>query len=231
MDTLRKPFFVAALILCALVVVIELTGTLVVRPGGAGTELATPGQGIRALAIVDGLLLYQLFLMGIALVVNERLYSRIQGIGSCLVSLILLVGGVLALVASFVLLMLMITLLMATPFGTIAYFAIFGHFPFASATITLSILMTLKMFMVICLLVANLRFLTMKGLMLLVITSLAANFIVHFVHAVVPGFLVSISDGVGALIVIILGLVWAIVLLVYAIPAILKALRLKSAAA
>ena len=231
MNTLRKPFFIAALILSALVVLIELTASVIVRPDGASAEMATPGQGIRALAFVDGLLLYQLLLMGISLVMNARLYSRIQGIGSLILAILMLLSGIFALVVSFALLILMITLLMAVPFGTIAYFAAFADFPYGSATITLSTLMTLKMFMVICLLAANLRFLTMKGLMLLVITSLAANFLVHFLHALVPGFLMSITDGVGALIAIVLGLIWAIVLLVYAIPSILKALRVDRAVA
>ena len=61
--------------------------------------------------------------------------------------------------------------------------------------------------------------------MLLVLTSLLCNIIISFLHGLVPGFLVSITDGVGAIIVAILAIIWLLFLGIGAIIAIIKALQ------
>lgn len=78
LDTLRKPPFIIALVLIAL--------TLLVEVGAVGWP--TPGYGIPYVALLDGLLLFTVGLMGIALVVPERVHGRVQGIATLVVSLL-----------------------------------------------------------------------------------------------------------------------------------------------
>jgi hypothetical protein len=66
------------------------------------------------------------------------------------------------------------------------------------------------------------RFLQNKGLVLLILTSLVANLIIGFLHAIVPGILVSITDNVASLIVVVLGAIWAVVYLVGGVVSVIK---------
>ena len=54
---------------------------------------------------------------------------------------------------------LLISLLLAVPFGTIVYLAIYGFFNRGGASATLSLLMLLKIVFAVCLVVAEQRFL------------------------------------------------------------------------
>ena len=119
----------------------------------------------------------------------------------------------------------MVTLLLAFPFGTIAYLIIWGSFPRGEAAAVLALLMFLKLVFAGTLVAAQPRFVQNKGLVALVLTSLVANVVVAFLHALVPGVLVSILDAVAAIVVAIVAIVWAIVLLIGSIPAIVTAVR------
>ncbi|MFC7483970.1 hypothetical protein ACFQX7_33540 [Luedemannella flava] len=72
---------------------------------------------------------------------------------------------------------------------------------------------------------AQQRFIQNKGLVALVFTSLVANVIVAFLHGMVPGILVSITDAVAGIVVAIIAIIWGIVLLIGSIPAIVNAVR------
>jgi hypothetical protein len=61
---------------------------------------------------------------------------------------------------------------------------------------------------------AHQRFLQNKGLVLIIATSFLANLIIAFLYGFVPGFLVSITDAVAAIVICILALVWGIVYLI-----------------
>jgi hypothetical protein len=123
------------------------------------------------------------------------------------------------------LLILMVTLLLAVPFGTLAYLAIYGFFNRGGAAAVLGLLMVLKVGVGASLIAAQQRFLQNKGLVLLVLSTLLCSAIVSLLHGIVPGILVSITDAIGAIINGICGLIWAVVLLIGAIPAILKAVK------
>ena len=141
-----------------------------------------------------------------------------------IVSLLLLLGCLAAGVAAIGLLMLLIGLLLALPFGPIAYAAMgYATFPTGAAATTLGLLMTGKLIASGALVMAHQRFLQNKGLILLIATSLLATIIVSFLHGMVPGFLVSVTDLIAALIVVILAAVWVIVSLVFSIIAVIKA--------
>lgn len=143
----------------------------------------------------------------------------------------MLIGAIVIIMVAVGLLMLMVSLLMAVPFGTAIYFATYGTFDTGGARITLGMLMSLKLGFAACLLFAHQRFLQNKGLVLLILTSLLGNVIVSFLHGFVSGPLVSITDDIGAIIVAILAAIWALVFLLGSIPAIVKALRVDRALA
>lgn len=250
MAELRKPLFFVALGAMLLVVLAEL-GTGIALPTESGVQLGglldelpedsdvnlgdletlrqdqptPPGLGIPRMVLLDALLLFTVGLMGAALLIPERIHGRVQGIVSLVVSLLVLIASIGAIFEALGKLMLMVALFMAPPFGTLAYMAIYGFFPKDAAAGLLGLLMLLKLIFLGALFFAHPRFLENKGLMLIIATSLLANFVVALLHSLVPGFLVSITDAVAAIVVAVLAAIWAIVFLVSAIVSIVKALR------
>jgi hypothetical protein len=240
---LRKPFFIVAIIAMVLVVLVELGSALMIGGADAGGALLAqaqllgadvpnasgveepPGRGIPYLVLVDIILLYTVTLMGVGLLVPDRLHGRVQGILTLIGSIILIIVAFIMLIIAFIELLIMIALFFAPPFGTLAYLAIWGFFPRGDASVILSLLMFLKLAFCVFLLLAHQRFLQNKGLVLLVLTSLICNIIVAFLHGFVPIILVSIVDDIAAIIFAILAIIWGIVLLIGSIPAIVKAVR------
>ena len=109
---------------------------------------------------------------------------------------------------------LMVTLLMAIPFGTLVYLARYADFDTTKAAAILGTLMFLKVVLVIALVIAHERFLLNCGFIVLMATSFIAMIIVTFLHNFPPGFLVSITDGIAAIIVSILAIIWGIIFLI-----------------
>jgi hypothetical protein len=227
-----------------LVVLVELGSGLVLGGAPAGTALEQqgtdlgvevnnvsdveepPGRGIFMLVLVDGILLYTVALMGLSLVIPEKVQARAQGCATFILSIVLIIVGIILAIITLIELVVMVTLFLAVPFGTIAYLALWGFFPRGDAAVLLSLLMFLKIAFCVFLVLAQQRFLTMKGLMLLVLTSLVCNLIVAFLQNLVPIIIVSIFDNIAALIVAIIAIIWAIVLLVLSIPSIVATIRL-----
>jgi hypothetical protein len=214
---MRKPVFLIALVVIGLVVLVELSSIALignVAPAANSLGVSITGQGIPSMSILDGLIFYAILVMAIALILPERFQSKIQGIATIVVALLLLLACVIRIFIDLQLLFLMLGLLLAVPFGTIAYLAIWGHFDTGSARIALSLIMFLKIAFGVCLIVAQQRFLKNKGLVLIILTSLAANLLIAFLYGLVPGFLVSILDMVAAIAVCILAAVWIIVYMI-----------------
>ncbi|MDJ0893257.1 MAG: hypothetical protein QNK18_18950 [Gammaproteobacteria bacterium] len=235
MDSLRKPLFLAALVLILLAVLVEVSSVGFLGPAAsAGSELQSlqsPGLGISYLALVDGILLFSIGLMALGLVIPARIQGRLQGIVNFIFFLLLLLAAIGLVFLAILLLTMMITLLLAVPFGTIAYMAAFADFNVGAARATLGTIMTLKLAFAVCLVLSNPRFLEVKGLMLLVMLSLLANVIVSFLHGLGPTFVVSILDALAAIVVGIIGAIWALVSLIGSIPAIIKLIRVDRALA
>lgn len=259
MGGLRVPVFLVAVVLMAIVVLIELGSLLLPHQAPSPDQVVTtlcqdkssdpdhkcdqpgridlrnqvannkepprPGLGIPYMALVDGLLLFILGLMTASLVIPPRVQGRLQGLVSLIVTLLLILAGVVMVFVALNLLILMVSLLLSIPFGTLVYLAIFGFFDRAGAQITLSLTMLLKAAFAICLVIAHQSFLTDKGLLLLVGASLISNLIIGFLHGLVPGFLVSITDAVAAIVVAIIGIILAILALVGSIVSIVKAIQ------
>jgi hypothetical protein len=219
-EDLRLPFFVAALVLVTLVVLVEL-GSKFASAVGVGGPV---GLGIPYLVLVDGMLLYMVILMALALFMPERIHGELQGIVTLIISFLTALLSLGMIFAALFAMLGMISLLLAAPFGTIAYFAIFGHFARGAASGELAVIMTLKLLFAGALVLAQQRFLENKLLVFTVVLALVANVIVSFLQGFVPFFLVSITDALAAIVLGVLGLVLAIVLLLRSIPAVLKAI-------
>lgn len=227
MDSLRRPLFLVALVLIFLAVLVEVSSVAFLGSAAPSdlSALESPGLGISSLAVVDGILLFSIGLMALGLVIPARVQGRIQGIVNFIFFLLLLLAAIGLVVMAIIALTMMVTLLLAVPFGTIAYMVAFADFNVGAARGTLGTIMTLKLAFAVFLILANPRFLQVKGLVLLVLLSLLANIIVSFLHGLGPAFIVSILDALAAIIVGIIGAIWALVSLIGSIPAIVKLIR------
>jgi hypothetical protein len=241
-NDIRAPFLLLAVVVLAMVVLVEIGSSLVVGGGSrvadlaeqaaeldveveAGSVTEPPGRGITYLALVDVVLLYSVGLMGAGLVVPERLLGRAQGVATFIGSIVLIVVALILLIIAFVELLIMVTLLAATPFGTIAYLALWGFFPKGDAAVLLGLILFLKLLAVVCLVLAHQRFLRFKRLMVLVATSFGCTLLVVFLHGLVPSVLVAILDNVAAIVIAVVAIIWAIVLLVGSIFSIVSTVR------
>jgi hypothetical protein len=244
-DELRRPPLIAALALFGLCVALELGSTAFLHTASlpasaldntayattqmhdallsASSQSKPPGIGIPYLALLDVIVTYSLALMVLSLVVSRNVEAKLQGVVSLIGSIVLLIVAIVLTLIAFFELLLMVTLFFAAPFGTIAYLAIWGSFPKGGAAVVLSLLMVFKIAAVVCVVLAQQRFLHVKSLMLLFLTSLVATLIVSFLHGIVPGPVVSITDAIAAIIVGILAVIWAIVILIGSIPAVIAA--------
>jgi hypothetical protein len=221
-DELRKLPLIVACALMVVAVLLELGSAAFMHGSGDGKP---PGLGIPYLALVDGILAYSLGLMVLALVLDPNVQAKLQGIVTLILSFLLALGSLALIFLAFTKLLIMVALFFAAPFGTIAYLAVWGHFPKAAAAVVLSLILLLKIGATICLPLAQQRFLKLKSLILLVATSFLATIVVSFLHGFVPGPLVSITDALAAVVVGILALIWAVVILVGSINAVVQALQ------
>ena len=220
-DELRKPFFILALVLLGFAALVEGAAKWV--GVGHSPTAAAAGYGVPSILLLDSLLIFTVTLIGLALLLPERVQGRIQGLATLIVSLFVLIGAMALIFFSLQLLTLMVSLLLAPIFGTIAYIAGWGKFDRGATAAVLGLAMLLKLGFAICLVLAQQRFLENKGLVLLIATSLLAVLLLSFLHGVVPGFLVSITDMLGALIIAIVTLIWAVIFLIGSIISIVKA--------
>jgi hypothetical protein len=225
----KLAFFFLGAFALALSVVVEL-GSLALL-GNFNTNQAiqdspAPGIGIRALILIDFILAYAILLIAVDMAPGFRVVlGRIQGVVTLVLSILSIIIAIAAIYVAIALVVLMLSLLLSPPFGTIAYFAVWGSFDKSTARVILSASMFLKLIGVGMIVVSNPSFLKNIGFMLLMICSLAATFILGLLHAFPPSFLVSITDAIGAIIAGIIALIWSVVLLIGAIFAIIRAIR------
>lgn len=241
---LRKPLFTTAVVMVALIVLTELGLSFAVGGGAVTTDLTdtslgvpadlvaagpaadTPsGSGIRYLALLGGLLLFTVLLLGSSVVVSQRAYARVQGLASLVVALAWILMSVLLALAALARLMLMIGLFVSPPFGTLAYLLGWGFFPVGDAAAVLALLPLLKSVFVGFLVASQPRFLQVKGLMPLVALSFGLQVVLGLIHGFLPRVVVSIGAVAWALVTAVVALVWAVVMLVTAVPAIVNAVR------
>ncbi|MCU1443110.1 MAG: hypothetical protein JWQ59_1260 [Cryobacterium sp.] len=250
---LRRPLYIAAVVVAFLVVLAELglsfvvsnsdvpavdAGTaemLGVPPGTTVLPSADtsdpPGAGIAFLALMDGLVLFTVLMLGLSLIIPLRVYGRVQGIVTLIVTFLWILMCLLLALVAVVKLFLMIGLFVAAPFGTLAYLAIWGSFPKGTAAAILAGLLLLKIVFGVLLVLAQPRFLRVKGLVILVALSVVLQLVLSFIHGFLPGPVVAIGDQFWAIVTGIVALVWALVMLIGSIPAIVNAVRVSGAVA
>src|SRR5437016_8218920 len=143
MERLRTPFFVIAIVAMALVVLVEIGSPFLLGGYDAGAAVSAqaaqlgvdvpaggvttpPGRAIGYLALVDGIVLFTVALMGAGLLLPDRIHGRLQGVVTLIFSILLILAALALLVIAIAQLVLMVTLLLAIPFGAIAYLIIWG---------------------------------------------------------------------------------------------------------
>ncbi|NIM94238.1 MAG: hypothetical protein GTO18_11075 [Anaerolineales bacterium] len=251
MKSLQRPFFFLAIALIVVIVLVDI-GASIVIPGLGGHVTAgmfpegseereafesidqneleilsgkkPPGLGIPYMALLDGVVLFTVALMGASLVIPQRVHGRVQGCATLIFSLMVILGGIAMIFVAIGLLLLMISLVLSF-FGFFTYLAIYGFFDRGGASVLLGLLMMLKLGFAICLIIAHRRFLENKGLVLIVFTSFLGIVIISFLHGLVPGIFVSITDALGAIIVAIFAVFWAVFLLIGSLGSVTKAIR------
>lgn len=248
MGDLRKPFLVLAMLVIVLVVLVETGSGLVLGGADASDTFGSSagdlglddlgdvsgvtepsGRGIAYLALIDVIVLYTTGLFCLSLLLKKGIQGRIQGIVTLIGSIILIIVALILLIIAFIELMVMVSLFLAVPFGTLAYLALWGFFPVGDSAALLGLLLFLKLVFGALLVLAQPRFLQNKGLVLLLGTTLLCTVVLAFLHGFVPVILVSIVDDVGALVFAIVAIIWGLILLIGSIPAIWKAIRVTAA--
>lgn len=185
-----------------------------------------PGLGIPYLALTNGLLLVILSLMVLPLVIGARWTPLVGGIVSFLGGLGALIAGIVMAIVAFVALTVMVSLLLAVPFGTLAYLAIFGFFDVWASGAALALVMLLQFAAIVFLLVAQQSMLGNKRLVFFLLLSVLLTLLMMVLHSIVPLILVSITDALGALIVAIVGAIWGLLMLIGGIISLVKQIQL-----
>ena len=185
-----------------------------------------PGMGVPALALVEGLVLLVLVITAAPLLIGERVTGVLTGAVAIIGGLVVLLAAVATAIVSFTALMLMVSLLLSVPFGTMAYLAIFGSFDTGGAALFTSLVLCLTLACLVLLVFAQQRFVKGKGLMLLIATAALLTFVTALLHSIVPSFLASITDALAALVTAIVSAIWALLVLIWGIVAAVRVLRL-----
>lgn len=225
MRSIRWPFVLIALMTLIAAFALEIGSNWFLlngRQGGASSAIQSQ-LGIPSLALIDASFLWTLVLMVLNIALNRALVGKIQGVLAFVISLLIIFAGIKTLITSFVLLLIMIALL-SSFFGWIVYIAVFAFFDTGSAAIVLGGITFFKLATVVLLVLAQQDFLKTTRFLVLVAISLICDLLLAFLQGLPPGFLVSVTDAIGAIIISIVAIIYAIVQLIFAIVAIVRAL-------
>jgi hypothetical protein len=221
--------FFLAIFLFLLAILVEAGATQLLGPAGelsANGDLQRPGIGIAYLALLDSVLLYTLATIASDFVAPLRAaLGKFQWLITFILAIIGLISTLLLVMAAIALLSLMVTLLLAAPFGTIAYIIAWGSFATGKAKLVLGLIMSLKLFGTLLVLLAYPTLLKNRSMMAILASSIGATFLLGFLHAFVPGILVSITDAAGALVFGLIAAVWMLIFLIGSVPAFMRSLR------
>jgi hypothetical protein len=214
----------------AILAVVALLLAALVEAGSAATRALgvtrdPPGIAILALVAIDIALLLRFALTTFGTLVSGSLQGKIDGLATLIAGVLLVLFGITTALGALALLMLMVGLVLAPPFGTAFYMAAFGSFATGAASTLLSLAMLLKLGAMVAFVVWNIHVLRSKSTVLLAITSLLLSALVSLLHGIVPRFLVSITDAIAAIIIGIVCIVWGIVLAIFGVPAVFRAAR------
>jgi hypothetical protein len=211
-----------------LVVAFELSTLAFLRTAVVGEESA-PGLGGPYLALLDGILLWTTLVFALGYFPLKSVTSRVATIIGLILAFFGMIGAFFMIIFAFTALMLMVGLLLAVPFGTIAYLDAFAHFPKGEAVAALSFIILLKLLFLVFLALTDVGYLKAKGLMILLGISILMTWLTSFLIALPPAFLSTITDTAGALITSVIAFVWLIVIFIFAIVGLFKVLFVRGA--
>lgn len=189
-------------------------------------DLSIPGASIKVIGIIDLYLLLTMLFIGANYLINPSLITKSQGIITiifCIPTILFSITNIVLLVAKVVL---MISLLMAPIFGTIAYFAIYSGYDKSNTINFIKVLLILKFSLIISFLITNLKNISNIGLVTLLLTPIGLLWLMSLLFGLIPKFLLSIVDGIVAIIFLVVVLIWSISFLLNSIKSI-KILLLK----
>ena len=228
MNRLRAPFLFVGLSLFLAVLLIDIGGSSVVLSILGVSGKSPPGQGVRSLMFLDALLLAQVVFLGADALGIGRVARWLNGPGNLVLCIVTIFGGIALALVALGLVLLMISVMMALPFGPLIYLAIWGSFERGAAMGILSTTLSLRLIGGLLLVAYDQSMLGKKRLILLFFTCLVGDLVVSFLLGLVPSVLCSVTDAVGAIVGAILGIIWAIVLLIPAITGTLRLIRLRA---
>lgn len=228
----RGVFFILAAICFVCVLGVELgarwfaVSDLSASPPAPAMEdpPVASGYGIGALVFLDALFAVQVAIFGLAFV-SDGLIARVDGIAKLIAGLLALIGGIVFVLLALFELLLMLGLLMAVPFGTAIYFAVYSDFPRGSAIGALAALLVLRILGGLFLVLWSFQVLKARALIVYWAMTLVCTLIVSFLLSVVPGFLCSITDAIAGIIVGIVAAIAGLVWLIRGIIGVVKAVR------
>src|SRR6476660_8574774 len=181
MDKTKLIVFLLGAFWLLLAILVEFSSVALVGSVGSAAGVSDqppPGIGFFGIALVDPVLAHALALLTIDLLAIARSFAaRLQGIVTLVLSLLGLLGTLVFAFATFTMIMLMITLLLAAPFGTLAYFAVWGHFPTGPARISVALVMSLKLIGIGLIAASHLTLLKNKLFLVLAGCSIGLTFV------------------------------------------------------
>lgn len=180
-------------------------------------DLKIPGAPLKALSLIDFYLLMTMVFFGLNYVISPSLITKTQGIITISISIsviLFIITNIFILIAK---IMFMIGLLIAPIFGTIAYFSLYGSYNKEKVLNIIQILQPLRISMITALLYTNIKYISNLGLVFIFATTMLLTWGLSFAYSLIPGFLLSIADGILAVIVLIVALIWSIKFLISSI--------------
>jgi hypothetical protein len=218
-----KKLLAAAAVLGLLLAALIEAGSAAAPSLGIGSE--PPGIAIFALVGLDVALLLRFALTSFGSLVSGSLQGKVDGLVTLVAGILLVLFGITTALSALALLMLMLGLVLAAPFGTLIYMGLFGSFATGTASALLSLALLLELASMAAFTLWNLHVLRSKSTVLLALTSLLLTAGVSLLHGIVPSFLVSITDAIAAIIIGVAGVVWGVVLALFGVPAVFRAAR------
>jgi len=219
---MKKPLAIIAVVALLLATLVE-AGSAIAQSLGVTSD--PPGVAILTLVAVDIALLLRFALTTFGTLVSGSVQGKIDGLATLVAGILLILFGITTALIALGMLMMMLGLVLAAPFGTLIYMGLFGSFATGAASALLSLAMLLKLGAMAAFAFWNIHVLRSKSTVLLALTSLLSSALISILHGIVPRFLVSITDAIAAIIIGIICIVWGIVLALLGVPAVFRAAR------
>lgn len=178
------------------------------------SDFEPTGLGIPADALMSLWLFIAVALILVGTIPKKGAIPLITGIVNVVAGIIILILSIVVIFGALAKLLFMLGLLMAFPFGPLIYLALFGWFARSAAAGTLGFALLAKAATGILLVIGNRSMLKVPSMVILILCTILCGIIVAFLHAIVPVFLVSVTDALAAIIVGIIVLIWSIFFLI-----------------